>query len=105
MKGSEEIRVFRGRARQAILAFPQNINVAALLSLAGLGQDKTTVEIWTSKAYRYNRHEIEIEYKGGALRIQAENKPSAENPKTSALAMYSAVAALRKFFSSVKTGT
>ena len=104
LKGREEIRVFKGNALQAVKNFPQNINVAAVASLAGLGAMKTTVEIWTSNAYRFNQHEIRAAGKTGSIQTVVQNFPSAENPKTSALAIYSAIATLRKIFSSVQIG-
>lgn len=103
-KGEEKC-VFRGTAAEAVRGFPQNINVSAVLSLAGIGPRRTRVEIWCSDLYRFNTHEVLIEYKGGKIRIQAENQPSKENPKTSALAMYSAVALLRKILAPLRVGS
>lgn len=105
LSGTREVKVFKGNARQAVKAFPQNVNVAAVLSLAGAGALKTRVEIWTSKAYRRNIHEIILESGAGNLRAVIANVPSPENPKTSALAVHAAVAVLRKIFSRVRVGT
>lgn len=105
LRGNEEVRVFKGNALAAVQEFPQNINVAAVLSLAGLGPKKTEVEIWTSNAYRFNRHEIVAEGSFGKIHTISENVPSPDNPKTSALAVYSAIAVLRMIFSSVRIGT
>lgn len=105
LAGKKEYRLFRGSTLQAIKAFPQNINVAAVLSLAGLGPKKTQVEIWTSRAYSKNQHEILIEGNAGAIHSVIQNVPSKENPKTSALAIHAAVATLRKMFAAVRVGT
>ena len=105
LRGQEEKRIFQGSARKATQVFPQNINVAAVLSLAGIGADKTCVEIWTSNAYRRNQHEVVIKGASGEIKAQTSNLPSKTNPKTSALAIYSAIAALRKIFSPVQIGT
>jgi aspartate dehydrogenase len=105
LKGNREVRIFRGNALQAVANFPQNINVGAVLSVAGMGPIKTKVELWTSNAYRRNQHEVFIEAKSGTIRTVTENVPSKENPKTSALAVYAAVATLRKMFSAVRVGT
>lgn len=105
LKGRGEVRVYRGTAADAVEGFPQNINVSAVLSLAGLGAEKTLVEIWSSERYKHNVHEIDIDYKEGRIRIKAENQPSKDNPKTSALAMHSAVALLRKHFSNLFVGS
>ena len=105
LASSKEYCVFKGNAADAVRNFPQNINVAALLSLAGLGPQKTQVEIWTSKAYRGNQHEVTIVSNAGEIRTLSKNVPFPENPKTSALAAYSAAALLRKIFSNVRVGT
>ena len=105
LKGDEEVCVFKGNTLQAVKAFPQNINVAAVLSLAGIGPEKTGVEIWTSNAYRFNRHEVTAEGSFGKMTTVSENRPSPDNPKTSALAIYSAIALLRKIFLNIRIGT
>ncbi|MDD5217036.1 MAG: DUF108 domain-containing protein [Candidatus Omnitrophica bacterium] len=103
--GQRRYCVFKGSARQAVKAFPQNVNVAAILSLAGIGPDKTRVEVWTSRAYKRNKHEIFIEGGSGTIRVEITNVPSIFNPKTSALAIFSAAAVCRKIFSSLRLGT
>lgn len=105
LNGNKEYCVFKGNTLKAIKCFPQNINVAAVLSLAGLGPKKTKVEIWTSKAYRHNVHEITVEGKSGMIQTITTNVPAKENPKTSALAIYAAIATLRKMFAAVRVGT
>ncbi len=102
--GSSEVCVFRGNARQAVINFPQNINVAAVLSIAGLGAEKTLVEIWTSNKYKANQHEIRITSKAGEITSVTKNVPSKQNPKTSALAVYSAIASLKNIFSRIRIG-
>lgn len=105
LRGKKQIRIYRGTALKAVSDFPQNVNVAAVLSLAGLGAAKTQVEIWTSRGYRGNSHEIQISSSAGEIRICLKNIPAASNPKTSALAFYSAMALLRRIFSSLRIGT
>ena len=98
--------IFKGTAFDAVKAFPKNINVSALLSIAALGPKKTKVKIITSPEYMINSHEIEVEGDFGRLVTRTENVPSPENPKTSFLAPLSAVAALREFLEpSRKIGT
>lgn len=101
----EETQVFEGSALQAVSSFPQNINVAATLSLAGIGKEKTRVKIVCSPSYSGNTHEIEIESAAGKTFVRCENNPAPENPKTSYLAILSAIAALRQIFEPVKIGT
>ncbi len=97
--------VFEGTAERAIRYFPQNVNVAATLSLAGIGPRKTKVRLFTSPAYRTNSHEIEIISSYGTMKFEVRNVPSRENPKTSALAVGSAIATLEKIFARLKVGT
>ncbi|OGW78574.1 MAG: hypothetical protein A2Z83_07340 [Omnitrophica bacterium GWA2_52_8] len=105
LRGNEEKLVFRGTACEAVKWFPQNINVGAVVSLGGCGTQKTTVEIWTSKRYRRNEHELIAAGAFGEMRAVTRNKPSVENPKTSRLAVLSACAALKKICSRIKVGT
>lgn len=97
--------IFEGSALEAIQAFPQNVNVAATLALAGIGPQKTRVRIFASPTYKRNQHEVEIEGDFGLIRTEMQNLPSRTNPKTSELAILSTVATLRKIFSRVRIGT
>ena len=101
----KETAIFSGKAKEAVQAFPQNINVAAVLSLAGIGKDKTMVRIIASPDANINSHEIEIESKAGKAFIRCENIPCPDNPKTSYLAVLSAISALKQIFDTVKIGT
>lgn len=105
MNSNRPVCVFKGNARQAVQGFPQNVNVAAILSLAGIGAEKTRVEIWTSKTQKVNSHEVEITGDAGRLYTKVDNVPSLQNPKTSQLAVYSAAALLKKIFSTIRLGT
>ncbi len=53
--------VFSGTAREAAAGFPANVNVVAALSLAGIGPDRTTIEIWADPAVTRNCHAIEVD--------------------------------------------
>lgn len=97
--------IFSGPAAQAVPAFPANINVAAALSLAGIGPDRTTVRILADPGCERNTHEIEVEGDFGRLLLRAENVPSPSNPKTSRLAALSAVALLRRLTATVVIGS
>jgi aspartate dehydrogenase len=76
--------------------FPANINVAALLSLAGIGSQKTRVKIVADPQTDKNTHEIQAEGKFGKFSIKVENVPSPNNPKTSRLATLAAIECLKK---------
>ncbi len=89
--------VFEGSARLAVKKFPFNVNVAAALSLAGIGPDKTRVKIIADPGVKNNVHEIEASGEFGRFVARFENKPSKHNAKTSALAAFSAVAKVKEF--------
>jgi len=95
-KIDRETLLFSGTARDAIKYFPQNINVAVTLSIFGLGADQTGVKIFTSPEYTRNTHEIEVEGEFGRFWTKTENLPSGKNPKTSQLAIFSAIAKLKE---------
>ncbi len=93
----KEKLIFDGIAREAVKKFPANVNVAAALSLAGIGADKTRVKIIADPEVKSNVHEIEVEGEFGRFVARFENKPSKQNAKTSALAAFSAVAKVKEF--------
>jgi aspartate dehydrogenase len=97
--------VFSGSAREAARGFPANVNVAAALALAGIGADRTTIEIWADPEIDRNIHRIEVEADTVRLSLQVENVPSLENPKTGRLTPLSVVALLRKLGSPLAIGT
>jgi len=99
------LRVFTGNAREAARGFPANVNVAAALALAGIGPDRTTIEIWADPEVSRNTHQIEVEADSVRLTMQIENVPSAENPKTGRLTPLSVIALLRKLASPLAIGT
>ncbi len=87
--------VFRGSARKAVRLFPANINVAAALSIAGVGFDRTRVTIVADPAAKSNEHEVVARGAFGALRASVKNAPFPDNPKTSYLAALSAVSSVK----------
>jgi aspartate dehydrogenase len=98
-------RVFAGTAREAARGFPANVNVAAALALAGIGPDRTMVEIWADPDLIRNTHRIEVEADAARLSMQIENVPSAENPRTGRMTALSVIAALKKLTSTLAIGT
>lgn len=102
---AEAKRVFTGTAREAARGFPANVNVAAALALAGIGPDRTTIEIWADPGVDRNIHRIEVEADAARLSMQIENVPSLENPKTGRLTPLSVIALLRKLGSPLAIGT
>jgi len=87
--------IYEGKAMEAVKLFPANVNVAAVLSLAGIGGNKTKVRIVADPKSKMNVHEITAKGKFGEMRFQIKNFPSPANPKTSYLAILSATECLR----------
>ena len=98
------LRVFKGTARDAAAAFPANVNVVAALSLAGIGPDRTVIEIWADPSVSRNCHEIRVESDSARFTMSIENVPS-ENPKTGRITALSVIAALRKLTTPLRIGT
>jgi aspartate dehydrogenase len=96
--------VFSGSAREAAAGFPANVNVVAALSLAGIGPDRTTIEIWADPAVTRNCHSIEVESDSARFSLSIENVPS-ENPKTGKIVALSILALLRKLHAPLRVGT
>lgn len=91
--------LFDGTAQQAVKLFPANINVAALLSLVGLGNERTKVKIIADPNTDKNTHQIEAIGKFGKMNFSIQNIPDETNPKTSKLAILSSIETLRKYCS------
>lgn len=102
---TEDTVIFEGNASLAIRVFPQNINVAATLSIAGCGPENTVVRIVASPNADRNIHEIEIESDAGKIFCRTENVIHPDNPKTSYLAVLSAIATLKQILEPIKIGT
>jgi aspartate dehydrogenase len=102
---SEPKRVFAGTAREAARGFPANVNVAAALALAGIGPDRTTIEIWADPTVERNVHRIEVEAEAARFAMQIENVPTEENPRTGRLTALSVIAALKKLSAPLVIGT
>jgi aspartate dehydrogenase len=101
----EPTLVFEGSARDAAAGFPANINVAAALSLAGIGPDRTRVEIWADPTVERNTHTVTVEAEAARFRMTIEGVPSPENPRTGRLTPLSVVATLRGLVEPLRVGT
>ncbi len=97
--------LYEGPARGGVPLFPANVNIAAVLSMAGVGFDQTQLKVVADPAIQYNTHLIEVRGVTGNISIKLENIPAPENPKTAWLACYSALAALKLMGSQVRYGT
>lgn len=97
--------VFRGSAREAAAGFPANANVAAALALAGIGPERTRVEIWADPTLQRNRHTVHVVAQSATLMFCIESVPSPANPRTSLLAAQSVLACLRGLVAPLKVGS
>jgi aspartate dehydrogenase len=98
------VKIFDGSARDGARGFPANVNVAAALSLAGIGPDKTRLEIWADPALTRNTHRIEVDADTARFSMAIEGIPS-ENPRTGRIVPLSVIAALRGLVAEIKVGT
>lgn len=101
---TEALQVFSGSAREAARAFPANVNVAAALALAGVGPDRTTVEVWADPAVSRNIHTIDVVADASNFSMTIQNVPS-ETPATGKITALSVMAALRRLSSPLVVGT
>jgi aspartate dehydrogenase len=99
------ICVFRGNARDAAAGFPANVNVAAALALAGIGPERTMVEIWADPAVMRNTHTIRVEAAAARFTMTIEGVPSEANPRTGQLTPLSVLACLRGLTATLKVGS
>ncbi|MSQ27363.1 MAG: aspartate dehydrogenase [Dehalococcoidia bacterium] len=101
---NEERELFRGSAREACKGFPDNLNISAAISLAGIGPDLTEVRIIVAPGLERNCHDIEVEGEFGRLRVHIENIPS-QNPRTGRLTALSILRSIIDATSTVRIGT
>lgn len=97
--------LFDGSAREGVPHFPQNVNIAAVLSLAGIGFDRTRLKVVADPALAHNTHTILVSGRAGRFTVVLENVPTPDNPKTAWLACYSALAAIRQLSGGARYGT
>ena len=99
------LKVFEGSALEGARGFPANVNVAAALGLAGIGPERTRLEIWADPGVTRNTHEIRLEAETVRFQLRIENVPSPENPRTGRSVAPSVIAALRRFVAPLVVGT
>ncbi|MGZ7120118.1 MAG: aspartate dehydrogenase domain-containing protein, partial [Methanobacterium sp.] len=101
---SEPYCIFDGNARDAAKLFPENVNVSAALSLAGIGFEKTKVHVYVDPTINMNTHTIVAKGFFGQVEISVQNKPFKQNPKSSPIVAMSVAKVLRNLTTSVIIG-
>ena len=102
---TEPFVLFKGSARDAARAFPANVNVAAAVALAGIGPDRTTIEIWADPAVQRNTHTVIIEADTARIEVSIANVPSDDNPGTGQITALSMLAAMERLNAPLVVGT
>ncbi len=97
------VRVFQGSARDAAAAFPRHFNVAVALSIAGIGFDRTEIEVWADPAVAGAVHQVDVDADDIGLTMISRNRPSA-NPRTSRIVAPSIIASLRAMVAPLVAG-
>jgi len=100
----ERTTIYTGYAREAVALFPRNVNVAATVSLLGLGFDKTKVTVVLDPEIKSNSHELRVKGAFGEMNCHTYNVPEPDNPRTSHLATLSAISALKRIVRNEWTG-
>jgi aspartate dehydrogenase len=99
------LKLFDGTAREGARGFPANVNVAAALSLAGIGPERTRLEIWADPHVTRNTHRIVVDADSARFEMQIENVPTEENPRTGKITALSVIAALRRLTATLSVGS
>ena len=102
---TEPLKLYQGNAREGVRGFPASVNVAAALSLAGIGPDRTHLEIWADPSVTRNTHHIEVDANSARFALSIENVPTEENPRTGRITALSVISALRGLTATLKIGT
>ena len=101
----QPLKVFEGSAKEGVKAFPANVNVAAALGLAGIGPDRTWLEVWADPLVNRNIHSITVESDSARCELKIENVPTDENPRTGRIVVLSVLAALKRLVDPLTVGT
>ena len=102
---TQPVKIFHGTAREGAQGFPANVNVAAALGLAGIGVDRTLLEIWADPTVNRNTHNIIVEADSARFELKIENVPTEQNPRTGKTVALSVIATLKRLVSPLTVGT
>jgi aspartate dehydrogenase len=95
---------YQGMARETTRAYPQNVNVLAALSLAGIGFDRTNVKMYVDPTIKDNTFELVAQGEFGELKLELRNRPYPQNPKTGHLVVMSLIKAIRRLQENIIVG-
>lgn len=98
-------KLFSGPAREAARGFPANLNVGAALALAGIGPERTTIEIWADPGVERNTHTITVVSDSSDFTMTIENRPTQSNPRTGKITALSIIATLKRLSEPLVIGT
>jgi len=99
------IKVFDGSARDAARNFPDKFNLAATVALAGIGADRTQIEIWLDPGVERNVHRIAVDADSTCFEVEIQNVPNPGHEGTGPLVAYSIIAALKDLTATLRVGT
>jgi aspartate dehydrogenase len=102
--GTGEREVYAGSARDGVLQFPENVNVVATVSLAGLGFDRTRLRVVADPMLERNVHELAARGSFGDIHVHMENVPSRANPRTGVIVAGSLARAVRGLSAPIVVG-
>jgi aspartate dehydrogenase len=94
MNNREAKVVYEGSAEEAARLYPREMNVAATLALT-VKPAKVTVQVVSDPTVQRNTHEFRVKWHFGEMFLRFANDPHPENPRTSALAAWSAIKLLQ----------
>ncbi len=99
------VRVTEGSVTEVAREFPANVNVAAALSLAGIGPDRTRMEVWADPTLERNTHKVRVTSDSSDFTVAIQGRPSPENPATGLITPQSVIALLRARSATLQIGT
>jgi aspartate dehydrogenase len=94
MDNKEAKVMYEGTAEEAARRYPRKMNVAATLALT-VKPAKVRVQVISDPAVQRNTHEFKVKWRFGEMFLRFANDPHPENPRTSALAAWSAIRLLK----------
>ena len=96
--------LYEGPVTEAVKLFPANVNVAAAVSMAGVGPLRTSIRVIADPEVTRNTHQVVAEGEFGRMELHIENVPTEENPRTGRLTALSVLAYLKQMVSPLRLG-